>query len=620
MSEPQRRDLEDATIPTRFEQAAGRFPDRPALVSATRRLTYRALNRAANRIAHAVLRQYGDAEEPLALLLDPGAPIICALLGGLKAGKVCIPLDATLPHARLAAILGEAQAHLLITDAAHHPLAEGLLADARATRPPSILDLDALPADLPDADPCLRISARRASAIYYTSGSTGRPKGVVRDHRMQLHTVAYTTRRLRIEPADRLALVVSPSTGMSDQIIFGALLNGASLHILDPRAGGLAAWLHRTRVTVYASTPTLYRELLAGAPGGHAFPDVRVVWLSGETASRDDVTRFHAHFAPGCLLVNALGTVETGDFRHFVLPSDGEFTGLTVPAGYPAPDKEVLLLDPAGRAVPTGAVGEIAVRSAYLARGYWRRPALTAQRFLTDPAGGEARTYLTGDLGRLRADGCLEYLGRADRQVKIRGHRVEPAEVEAALRGCAGIADAAVVAGADAAGEARLIAYVTPAGAAHVDPLALRRTLRRTLPAPMLPAAFVVLDALPRTPTGKVDRAALPPPVTGRRPDLDLPFEPPASELERLVASVWAATLGLATVGRRDDFTDLGGDSLDAMRIVARVGALCGEELSPADLFGSPTVAALAVALLQRRAARVPPAALEQLLAEVAPS
>ena len=369
-------------------------------------------------------------------------------------------------------------------------------------------------------------------------------------------------------------------------------------------------------MTVYASTPTLYRELLTDdAPGGEGFPDLRVVWLSGETLTWNDVACFRARFAPGCLLVNALGTVETGDFRHFVVPAREEFAGPTVPAGYPVADKQVLLLDAQGRDVPPGEIGEIAVRSAYLARGYWRRPELTAERFLADPAGGEQRIYLTGDLGRLREDGCLEYLGRADRQVKIRGHRVEPAEVEAALRDCAGVADAAVVAQTDAAGVTRLIAYVAPAGQAQLHPLALRRALRSTLPEPMIPAAVVVLDALPLTPTGKLDRAALPPAPT--RPALEVPFEAPASELERMVAGVWADALGLDAVGRRADFTDLGGNSLEAMRILARVAALCGEELSPADLFSSPTVAGMALTVLQRHARRAPPDLLAQALAGV---
>ena len=269
---------------------------------------------------------------------------------------------------------------------------------------------------------------------------------------------------------------------------------------------------------MYASTPTLYRELLAEGADRGTFPAVRIVWLSGETMLRNDVALFRRHFAPGCVLVNALGTVETGDFRHFVLRSDGEFASPTVPAGYPVADKQVLLLDEMGREAQPGQVGEIAVRSAYLAQGYWRRPELTAERFLADPAGGEQRTYLTGDLGRLREDGCLEHLGRADRQVKVRGFRIEPAEIEAALRNLDAIADAAVVARPDAGGNARLIAYVMPAGLASVDAIALRRGLREVLPESMIPAAFVALDKLPLTPTGKVDRDALPLPVISRRP------------------------------------------------------------------------------------------------------
>ena len=624
MSDLQRGDPASSSVPARFEEAVDRYPDRTAIRSASQELTYRVLNRAANGIAHAILRQCGEGESPVALLLNSGAPMVCAILAVLKAGKIYVPLDATHPRARIAAILRQTQGCLLVTDAANLPLAESLLenagaaADGATGRP---MNLSALPDDLPIENPGLTLAARRASAIYFTSGSTGVPKGVVRDHRIQLHQVAYYTRSYGIGPADRLALVVSPSVGMSDQIIFAALLNGASLHLFDARrdnGGGLAAWLRRASVTLYASTPTLYRELLAARADSGTFPAVRIVWLSGETVLKNDVALFRRHFAPGCILVNALGTVEAGDFRHFVLRSDDEFANPTVPAGYPVADKQVLLLDETGREVQPGQIGEIAVRSSYLALGYWRQPAMSAERFLADPAGGEQRTYLTGDLGRLREDGCLEHQGRADRQVKIRGFRIEPAEIEAALRNLAAIADAAVVARPDAKGDARLVAYVTPAGRARIDTIALRRELREILPEPMIPATFVALAKLPLTPTGKVDRDALPLPVISRsRPELDISYTGPASHLECTLAGIWADVLGLDGVGIQDDFTDLGGSSLDAMRILAQVLATCGEELPWADMFGCPTVAGMAVAILQHRAQRLLPEAFEQILAEV---
>ena len=624
MSDRQRGDPTGSSVPACFEETAGRYPDRPAVRSTSQELTYRALNRAANRIAHAILQQCGEGEAPVALLLNCDAAMVCAILAGLKAGKTYVPLDATHPRARIAAILRETQARLLITDAANLPLAEslpesaGAAADGAMGRP---MNISALPEDLPIGNPGLTIPARRASAIYFTSGSTGVPKGVVRDHRIQLHQVSYYTRSYGIGPADRLALVVSPSVGMTDQIIFAALLNGASLHVFDARGtdgGGLAAWLRRERVTVYASTPTLYRHLLAEGADRGTFPAVRIVWLSGETMLRNDVALFRRHFAPGCVLVNALGTVETGDFRHFVLRSDGEFASPTVPAGYPVADKQVLLLDEMGREAQPGQVGEIAVRSAYLAQGYWRRPELTAERFLADPAGGEQRTYLTGDLGRLREDGCLEHLGRADRQVKVRGFRIEPAEIEAALRNFDAIADAAVVARPDAGGNACLVAYVVPAGMTSADAIALRRSLREVLPESMIPAAFVALDKLPLTPTGKVDRDALPLPVISRRrPELDVSYEAAASPLERTLAGIWADVLRLDAVGVQDNFADLGGSSLEAMRILAQVLAMCGDEVSWTDMFACPTVVGMTVAILQRRAQRVHPEAFEQMLAEV---
>jgi amino acid adenylation domain-containing protein len=596
----------DASLVNCFEASVRAHADRLALASPGRPLTYRDLNRSANRIAHAILAALGRESAAIALLCADPACMIAAMLAALKAGKCYVPLDAADPAGRNAGILADAQARLLLTDSRTAPLAAHLQTLDAAAMP--LLLADTLPGASPADDPRLDSATGALSAIYYTSGSSGQLKGVMRDQRVQLHDAGSYVAGFGIGPQDRVALLVAPSVGMSDQLIFGALLSGATLCPFDLKAAGpgeFAAWLAQAGLTVYASTPALYRRLFGPHLGDASFPHLRLVWLTGEPVIRDDVTRYRRYFRPPCLLVNALGTVETGDFRRYIVRHDDEITEAALPAGYAVDGKQVVILDGQRRELPPGQVGEIAVRSAFLARGYWNRPELTATRFLPAADDSAGRLYLTGDLGRMRADGCLEYLGRADRQVKVRGYRVEPTEIEAALAGLDAITEAAVAAHADARGDVRLTAYLVSAGPTRPDASWLRQRLAAVLPDYMIPAAFIWLPTLPLGPTGKLDRGALPPAGCGR-PDLPTPFVRPMTPLEAQLADIWAEALGVAPVGLHDSFIDLGGDSLQAMRVLARVFAACQVELTPGEMFACPTVAGMAAIVVRRRAEQRP--------------
>jgi acyl-coenzyme A synthetase/AMP-(fatty) acid ligase/acyl carrier protein len=396
------------------------------------------------------------------------------------------------------------------------------------------------------------------------------------------------------------------------------VLNGATLCPFDLKSEGmkeLARWLIDEAITVYHSPPTVFRHFVASLDGGETFEHLRVVLLASDSVYPSDVVLFRRHFPDTCLLLNAWGATESPFFRPYFLEHRTEISGSVPAVGPPVEEEELLLLDEAGQEAGIGQVGEIALRSRYLSPGYWRRPELTRERFLPDPDGRDRRTYLTGDLGRRLPDGSIVHLGRKDFQVKVRGYRIELAEIETALLGTGLVRDAVVV-GHKTVGDQRLVAYVTPKGEATPGASDLRRTLAETLPDYMIPAALVVLDELPRTPNGKVDRAQLPAP--GRsRPDLSQQHLAPRNHTEGRIAQIWAEVLDLEEVGVQDPFLELGGNSLLATQVASRVQQQFGVHLTVRELLAAPTVAAMALLILARQVEQDGRDESERLIAEL---
>jgi len=584
------REAIEQSIGRRFEEQVRRYSDRLAVKSQGDAWSYAELNQAADRIAYGILAARGRAEEPVALVLDQGALLVAAILGALKAGKIYVPLDPAFPRARLGDMLADSQAALVLADARTHPLAVDA-ASGRAT----VLDVGQIEDGGPADGPLPEIPPDASAYIYYTSGSTGRPKGVLDTHRNVLHNVMRYTNSLRISPDDRLTLLQGPSFSGAVSSMFAALLNGAAVFPFDvPKEGAdrIAGWLRREAITIYHSVPSLFRHV---ATSGESFPALRIIRLEGDRASTRDVELYRKHFSATCTLVNGLGATECGIVRQYFVRAETPAPEGVVPIGYPVEDMEILLLDESGDAVGAGQVGEIAVRSRYLVPGYWRQPELTAAAFAVDRAGG-LRTYRTGDLGRMRPDGCLEHLGRKDSQAKIRGNRVEAAEVEAALLSIGTLKEAAVVTRQDGAPEPRLVAYVVPATHPGPTTTALRRHLAERLPDYMIPSAYVVLDSLPLNDNRKVDRRALPPP-DGRRPDLDEPLAPPTTMLQLQLALIWQSVLGVEPVGIRDSFFDLGGHSLLAVQMMDEVERVLDRKLPLSVLLAGATIEHLADAI-----------------------
>ncbi len=580
------RSAVEQSIPARFEAVARLHADRLAVAWGEERLTYAALDAAANRLARAIVAAGGEVGEPVALLLGRGVLEAVAVVAALKAGRVYAPLDPGFPPARLRDTLDDLGARLVVGDARTAELARPLLGAGRRW-------LDAGRVEESDGSP-LGVAVDPAAPAYvlYTSGSTGRPKGVVQSHRNVLHNVRNYTDAAHLVAGDRLSMLPSLAVGAAVSDLFGALLNGAALFPRDVRAGGaaaLATWLAAEAITVYHSVPTVFRQLARRLDAG-ALPALRLVKLGGEPLYRADLDLFRHRFPPDCLLYNGLGMTEMNVVRHFLADRDTRIAGDVVPVGWAVDGVEVVLL---ARAEDARGAGEIAIRSRHLPLGYWRQPELTAAAFTPEPGEPGVRLYRTGDLGRLDADGCLEHLGRVDQQVKIRGARVELVEVEGALVRHPAVREAVVTAVETRPGAKRLLAHVVAADpAAPPTRGALRAFLGGTLPAHMIPATFVAVEALPRTPGGKVDRGALagPPP----RPAAPVA---PRDALELAIARVWEDLLRAGPVGVDDDFFELGGDSLLAVELLARLEALAGRTLSPATLLAAPTVARLAEAL-----------------------
>jgi non-ribosomal peptide synthetase component F/acyl carrier protein len=432
--------------------------------------------------------------------------------------------------------------------------------------------------------------------ILYTSGSTGRPKGVLGDHRSWIHNAWTYTNAFHVSAEDRLTLL-SMGTSQAMKNLLLALLNGASIFPYDVRRHGLpglASLMRGESISVTVMGASLFRAFVDALTPSDTFPALRLIRLGSEPILASDVHRFRRHFAPPCVLVNGLASGETQTVRFFCIDHHTAVPDGLVPVGYPVEDKTVLVVDDAGHEVAPGQVGEIVVRSPYLAPGYWRRPDLTEAVFRPAATPGGPRLYHTGDLGRMDANGCLTCLGRKNSRVKIRGHGVDLLEVEMALRALDGIKDAVVVARQNHSGYHHLVAYVVPAAPPGPTNVGLREALGRTLPDFMVPTTFVALGGLPRTTAGKIDREALPAPGRPYR-DPSRPLTPPRTAVEATIAGIWREVMGQDAIDIHEHFYDLGGESLQALRIMARVRKTFGVDLDLQSLLDAPTVAEMAL-------------------------
>jgi acyl-coenzyme A synthetase/AMP-(fatty) acid ligase/acyl carrier protein len=423
----------------------------------------------------------------------------------------------------------------------------------------------------------------------FTSGTTGVPKGVVQTHRNVLHHTRVYTNALHISHEDHLTLFSGFGFDAAVMDILGALLNGACLHPLELRAEGYPGevldHMAEAAVTILHATPTVFRFLMRSKVCRHELQSVRAVVLGGEAAQVSDFELFCKQFTPPAVFVNGLGPSESTTAAQFFADHNTRLRGSVVPVGKAVEGTELLLLDAEGQ--QTGMVGELAVRSPFVAKGYWGQPELTAERFVVDPEKPGARIYRTGDQVRRLPDGSLVFLGRIDKQVKLRGHRIEPSEIEAVLARQAGVEKVVVIL-SEASGAPELLAYYEGNAAAHE----LHRALKAVLPTYMVPAAFVAVRTLSFKANGKLDVGALPVPQRAR--DSAAPIVAPRTSAEKQLVKIWSDVLGVAEIGVHDDFFELGGHSLLAAQLAARVNESMQVAVPLRRLFDGPTVAQVA--------------------------
>jgi amino acid adenylation domain-containing protein len=576
----------------RFEARAAAHPDAPAVACDGASLTWGALNARANRLARQLRAEGVAPESRVGLCAERSLDLVVGVLAILKAGGAYVPLDPAYPAERLAYMAEDSGLRVV--------LAQSALRD-RVPDGVGVVALEDVPLDEMSQDPGVPVDPSNLAYVIYTSGSTGRPKGVGVTHGNVLRLFDSMQSSFAFGERDVWTLFHSYAFDFSVWEIWGALLHGGRLVVVpfdvsrDPAA--FRELLRRERVTVLNQTPSAFHALaradeLAPEPLEH----LRMVVFGGEALQYESLRGWLDRYGPRQpRLVNMYGITETTVHVtwHTVTGAELRQAHVGSGVGVPIPDLRAYVLDPTGSPAPVGIAGELYVGGAGLARGYLGRPELTARRFVPDPFSGDAgaRLYRSGDLARWKADGTLEYLGRIDQQVKIRGHRIELGEIESQLLAQPGVAAAAVIVRGEGA-DAALVGYVVPSGEAP-SPSALRDALRRRLPEYMVPAAFVALDRIPLTANGKLDRRALPTPDASAA-GADDAFAAPATPVAGVLAGIWAEVLRLERVGVHDDFFELGGHSLRATQAVARIREVFGVEMPLRALFEAPTVAELA--------------------------
>jgi amino acid adenylation domain-containing protein len=582
-----------------IEYQAENLPEQVAVIGSKRRLTYREFNRKANQLAHHLRSRGVGRNARVGICLDSSLELAVALLAVLKSGAACLPLDPNYPKDRLRYMLDDSQARVVITGDGKLPAAvpqgcEVILlagaAKAISAQPQTNLESD--------------VTAEDIAYVIYTSGSTGKPRGVLLKHAGLANYNANAARMYAMTPKDRVLQFCSISFDIAIEEMFIAWLSGATL-VMKTKNMPLAVpeflqWAEQHGITVL-DLPTAYwhewvhefSQLANVVPA-----DLRLVIVGGEKPSSQAYAKWVSSAAKRVRWINTYGPTETSICATAFEPQyePGAAIPENIPIGRALPNVQVYLLDTDLNPVPVGIAGELHVGGVGVASGYLNRPELTAEKFIPDPFSSQpgARLYKTGDRARYLPSGEIEFLGRVDDQIKIRGFRVELGEVETVLGKCPGIRDAAVIAKEDASGGKQLVAYFTAAQGSKPAVSELRRYLQQQLPDYMVPSAFVSLPAMPLTPNGKINRRELPEPEFEKSPAT---FAIATDPLQAQLTTIWEEVLGKRPIGIRDNFFELGGHSLLAARLMHRTGQALGKTLPLAMLFHAPTIEQLAVVL-----------------------
>ena len=582
-----------------FARQAAKTPNTLAVTGDTRQLTYAELERRSNYLATLLVKAGVGPEVPVAVLMNRSIEAVVAMLAILKAGGFYVPLEATHPKERLAGILADCKAQVVVTES---QLAQQLPVDEVQLLKLDEIDWGGEWSTLPPVN----AAADNLACVLYTSGPGGKPTGVSLSHRA-IARMVFDSAIVNLGPEDRIAHLSEQSASAATFEIWGALLHGAQLTLiaadpsLSPRL--FATEIATSRICVLFLKTAVFNYLVAEVP--HALRSIRDLYISGESADPAKV-RQCLQQAPPIRLINTYGLSECSPLIACEVVTSVMEGATTIPIGRPVSNVRTYILDRSLRPVPAGVVGELYVGGDGVGRDYFNQPAATAARFIPDPFGEPgARLCQTGDLGRYLADGRIEFVGRNDRRTKIKGFRVDPQEVEEALAQHPKVREAAVLARENLAGAKQLTAYLVADQENEPTPSELRRFLRSKLPDYMLPADFISISLLPRTTAGRLDIAALPLPET-ERPPLEQTFVAPRTAIEKELAHIWSQVFGLAKVGIRDNFFHLGGHSLLATQVISRTRDAFQIEIAVRRLFESPTIEGLAKYIETAREGQAP--------------
>lgn len=593
----------DLCIHTGFEQQAARTPEAVAFLYHDDQLTYRRLNESANRLAHYLIRQGVTPGSLVGISVERSLEMAIGLLGILKAGAAYVPLDPSLPGARLAVVLQDSRVSTIVTQRA--------IKDSLLGKEARLLFLDADKAAIDEQspmNPSVPLSSENLAYVIYTSGSTGTPKGVEGPHRASMNRFAWMWKTYPFGSGETCCQKTALSFVDSIWEIFGPLLRGVRNVIVPEQvlleSEQFVQLLAKYEVSRIVLVPSLLRVLLDECSDLAArLPNLTLWSASGEVLATDLAWRFITNL-PQATLLNIYGSSEVAADVTWHEARE-RVTASCVPIGRPISNTQIYILDRNLRPVPVGVRGEIHVGGDCLARGYWNRPEATAERFISTPFGGTStRLYKTGDLGRFLPDGAVEYLGRADNQIKIRGFRIELGEIESVLRSHPSVREAAVIVQGE---QQKLVVYVVAADGEAPTPSELRRFIRSKLPEYMTPSTYVTLEALPVLPSGKLNRNALPS-AEFVRPISDRAYAAPRNEIEETLARIWGEVLKLdQPVGIEDNFFELGGHSLLAVQVISRIRRVFDVEVSIMAIFEQLAIAGLAEEVVKAKAAGLKP-------------
>jgi amino acid adenylation domain-containing protein len=610
----------DICIHHLFEAQAARTPDAIAAEFRGEKLTYRELNARANQLAHYLRKQDVGPEVLVGISIERSLEMLVSILSVLKAGGAYVPLDPNYPRERIAFMIEDADLRLVLTQ---KHVATDIPGDSNQVYIDENWETIARESS---ENPNINVAATNLAYVIYTSGSTGNPKGVMIEHRSLVNFTQAVTAAYEIKPDDRVLQFASLSFDLSAEEIYPALTTGATVVLrTDEMISTARDFLHycdEWKISVI-DLPTAYWHELTDALSTEGLklpPSIRLTIIGGEKALRERVIAWQGLVGQNVRLINSYGPTETTVVATMCDLGSQDEIGLSdnVPIGRPIANTTAYVLDEFSKVVPIGVAGELHLGGAGMARGYINRSDLTTQKFVPNPFSDQpnARLYKTGDVVRYRADGNIEFLGRVDNQIKIRGFRVELEEIEQALRNHAGVNDCVVVLREDDDHDKRLVAYIVANGQAQPATSELRNSLKAKLPSYMVPATFEMIAALPLMANGKIDRRALPEPQARR--ETDEIFAPPRTPIEELLAAAWREVLKLEQIGIHDNFFDLGGHSLLAAKVVSIVRNDLSVDFGMVDVFQAPTIASLAELLYPRAVGEESENELASLLEELA--